>query len=238
MLKHLTAATLLTVALGADTDGTSRAQTAPAQACRNAVTSATTQTKGLNGFTSTTTTECRYDKATNKSTCTNLYEDSMGTKSKTVAVTTFASLEQAIDEVKVVPPLKLSTRTDLSGTGSRGAIESTLLYTHDERRRLTQEVASSRQGSGYTMTYTEWDASGRPTAGSTTFIKGPTTSLKVAYDDATRTVTTTTGAGNQWVTCDMVYDADGNASSTSCRSPDGPSSASKTTTTATEKICR
>ncbi len=48
------------------------------QECRIAATAATTRTKGP-GFSAETTTACQFDKATNKSTCTNKYADSIGT---------------------------------------------------------------------------------------------------------------------------------------------------------------
>ena len=69
------------------------------------------------GFSAETTTTCQFDKATNKSTCTNQYSDSVGTKTTTVSVTTFASLAEAIDEIKVIPPRRRSVRTDTTTTG-------------------------------------------------------------------------------------------------------------------------
>jgi hypothetical protein len=208
------------------------------QECRVAATSSTTKTTAQHGFSSTTTTACRYDKAANKSTCTNLYEDTVGTKTKTVSVTTFASIADVIDEVKVNPPKRLSTKVETTGEGNRGPTDATLVYTYDDQRRLTKEAASSKNAPSYTTTYTAWDKSGRPTAGSTVFTKAPRTAIKIAYDEAARTVNTTTGVGSQWITCEMKFDVNGNAASTACKSPVGPASESTTTTTATENICR
>jgi hypothetical protein len=73
------------------------------------------------------------------------------------------------------------------------------------------------------------------------FPKAPTTSTETSYNDATRTMTTTTGTGAYRITCDMVYDANGNPAATACHPPGGTPgsmSRSKTETTATEKICR
>ena len=48
--------------------------------------------------------------------------DSIGTKTTTVSVTTFASLAEAIDEIKVIPPRRRSVRTDTTTTGDRGSL--------------------------------------------------------------------------------------------------------------------
>ena len=93
-------------AIGAKWTTTEQAKSA--QPCRIGATAATTRTEGQKGFWSEVTTACRFDKATSQSTCTNEYVDSVGTKTTTVSVTTFASLADAIDEVKVIAPLRLS----------------------------------------------------------------------------------------------------------------------------------
>ena len=49
------------------------------QECRTAATAATTRTKGI-GFSAETITACQFDKATNKSTCTNQYLTASGRK--------------------------------------------------------------------------------------------------------------------------------------------------------------
>jgi hypothetical protein len=59
--------------------GMSQTGAATAQACRTAATASTTKSTSP-GFTSQTSTTCRYDKATNKSTCTNKYKDSFKQK--------------------------------------------------------------------------------------------------------------------------------------------------------------
>ena len=99
MLRTLIAATLLAAPLiAADANGApgepgplevSQTGAAKAQECRTAATASTTKTTSP-GFTSETSTTCRYDKATNKSTCTNKYKDSFKTETTTVSVTTYA----------------------------------------------------------------------------------------------------------------------------------------------------
>jgi hypothetical protein len=225
---------LLAAAIAAPAAHATRQKTP--QECRVAATSSTTQTRAQNNVTSTTETTCRYDKGTNRSTCTNLYADSVGTKTKTVSVTTFASLADAIDEVKVIPPRRLSTKVETTGEGNRGASDAMLVYTYDAQRRLTKETATSKNAPAYTTTYTAWDKSGRPTLGSTTFAKAPTTALKIEYDG--NFVKTTTGVGSQWIACTLQFDVNGNPMATICKSPAGTTSESMTTLNTSERICR
>jgi hypothetical protein len=208
----------------------------PLQECRTAATAATTRSKGM-GFSAETTTTCQFDKATTKSTCTNQYSDSVGTKTTTVSVTTFASLAEAIDEIKVIPPRRRSVRTDTTTTGDRGSLTSSLVNTFDRENRLVQETGESSGGGTFMTTYTSWDEAGRPTAGKTVS-RGNINALTLAYDGSARTLTTTTDTGLQKLVCVLTFDADGNPAASSCRGPGGMTNGSVTTTTATEKICR
>jgi hypothetical protein len=244
MFRSLSAATLLAVgalaaqnaSLQARPDGGTPAKAAvPAgQDCRAMATAATTKSRGP-GFSADTTTTCSYDTATNQSTCTNKYTDSLGTSTTTVSVTTFASLADAIDEIKVIPPRRRSLRTDTTATGARGSAASSLANTYDNENRLIQEVGESPGGT-FTTTYTAWDEAGRPTAGKTV-MRANINSLTLAYDDKARTLTTTTDTGGQRLVCVLTFDASGNPIATSCKGPGGMTS-STTQPTATEKICR
>jgi hypothetical protein len=206
------------------------------QECRTAATAATTRSKGM-GFSADTTTTCQFDKAASKSTCTNQYADSVGTKTTTVSVTTFASLADVIDEVKVIPPRRRSVRTDTTTTGDRGSMTSSLVNTFDRENRLVQETGESSGGGTFTTTYTSWDEAGRPTAGKTVS-RANINALTLAYDGAARTLTTTTDTGLQKLVCVLTFDANGNPAASSCKGPGGMTNGSVTTTTATEKICR
>jgi hypothetical protein len=205
------------------------------QGCRVSATAAITRSKGT-GFTAEIVTACRHDKATNQSTCTNQYTDSAGTATSTVSVTTFASLADLIDEVQVIPPRRRSLRTDTTAASARGSSASSLVNTYDGQNRLVQEVGES-PGTTFTTTYTSWDEAGRPTAGKTVTLAS-INSLTLAYDNTSRTVTTTTHAGEQRLVCTQTFDANGNPAVTSCTGPGGMGNGSTTTTTATEKICR
>ena len=114
---------------------------------------------------------------------------------------------------------------------------NSLVNTYDRQNRLVQEAGESSSGGIFTTTYTSWDEAGRPTAGKTV-TKGNINSLTLSYDDAARTLTTTTDTGLQKLVCVLTFDANGNPAATSCKGPGGMTNGSTTTTTATEKICR
>jgi hypothetical protein len=208
---------------------------AQGQECRAVATAATTTSKGP-GFTAEIATTCQHDKATNQSTCTNKYADSMGTSTSTVSVTTFASTADLVDEVKVIPPRRRSLRTDTTATNPRGSSASSVVNTYDAQNRLAQEVGESPGGT-FTTTYTSWDEAGRPTAGKTV-TSASINSLTLEYNDKSRTLTTTTDSGGQKLVCTVSFDVNGNPAVTSCKGPGGMGNGSTTTTTATERVCR
>ena len=174
MLRNLIAAALLAAPLmataltsrPASRGRSKRVKPAPRrrQECRTAATASTTKTTSP-GFTSETSTTCRFDRTTSKSTCTNKYKDSFKTETTTVSVTTYARFEDALDETKVNPPRRRSLRTDTTAEGSKGKSTTSLVNTYDGQNRLVQEVGTSTPGTTVTTTYTRWDAAGRPTAG-------------------------------------------------------------------------
>jgi hypothetical protein len=207
-----------------------------AQPCRTTATEATTKHSGR-GFTAAATTSCQYDKTTNKSTCTTTYEDSLGTKTTTTSVSTFATLDDAIDETTVIPPRRRSIRTDTTGKGSRPVNATSLVNTYDQQNRLVKENGSAGNAATYTTTYTAWDEKGRPTEGKS--VSGASTNtLDLSYDDAKRTLIITTDTAGQRMVCTQAFDVNGNPVSSTCRGTAGSMNNSTTTTTATEKICR
>jgi hypothetical protein len=158
-----------------------------------------------------------------------------------VSITTFASVADAIDEVKVIPPLRLSTTIETKASGPRLESTTVVANSYDEERRLVKEDVTVTTARPYSTTYRSWDKYGRPTAGTTVFATTPPTALEMVYDDATRTVTTTSETGVYRLVCALTYDANGNPASTECHSPDGaPGSTSRSTTATmeTERICR
>jgi hypothetical protein len=227
--RHVTA-----LFVAASVAGTAATTATREQTCRVGPTQSTTKTSAQpGGHTSTTTTTCHYDKAKNTASCSSAYEDNLGTKTKSTSETTFASTSDLVDEIRTIPPRRLSLKTVTSGP-----IPTTLTYSYDDQKRLAKEVSTTAQGTVYTTTYVSWDKEGRPTKGKTVYTKAPATEVEITYNDAARTSTNKAGAGSQWVTCDVVFDENGNPASTSCQGVAGVSSKSATTTTATEKICR
>ena len=105
---------------------------------------------------------------------------------------------------------------------------------YDAQKRLVREVGTGPTGVQYTTSYTTWDAKGRPTSGTTVHPGGKNT-LGITYNDVTRTQTMTSTSQGQGVNCGATFDVNGNTVATQCY---GSVSSSKTTITATEKICR
>ena len=211
----------------------------PPPNCRTLATAFRTKTLHFTLSTTsfTTTTDCTYDKTSNIVTCTTQRNDKRA-KATTVSVMTFDSLADWVDEIKVVPPLRRSTRTETTTTDARGS-ETTagLVNSYDVRGRLIKEVTDAPPGGDdFTTTYTLWDSAGRPTAG-TSEHRGWREKLSITYDDTKRAKVTTAISQGRRTICKTTFDANGNPTSSSCRGPDGQSGF-ETKITATERICR
>lgn len=150
------------------------------------------------------------------------------------SISRFASLDDLIGQAKAVPPLRRSTRTDTTIKTSSSSTTSSIANSHDAQKRLVRDIGTGSTGVQYTTTYTTWDAKGRPTA-DTTVHSGGKNNLTIAYDDASRTQTTTSASQSQAVNCTATFDANGNTIATSCLVT---LSGSKTTIAATETVCR
>jgi YD repeat-containing protein len=140
----------------------------------------------------------------------------------------YNSIADFVNEVGVVPPRALVTQsTSTSGPGcGSAAITSTITYSYDAQRRLTQAV----QG-GQTITYTAWDSAGRPTAGNST----GGMSISHVYVDAARTDTVTTISNSSTTTVRLTYDANGILLSEVYLT--GPSHTVTWTTASTNMVC-
>jgi hypothetical protein len=74
--------------------------------CRNYWTAATLGT--ISGsFTSTTALSCTLDQPTLQFRCTHNYSDNQGTQRTFNTVTTYASVADIVDEIRVIPPVTL-----------------------------------------------------------------------------------------------------------------------------------
>jgi YD repeat-containing protein len=113
-----------------------------------------------------------------------------------------------------------------------GGTTSTVSYNYDASGRLTSTVTTAL-GVSSTTTYTAWDSSGRPTAGSF-----PGTTIANSYNDATRTwVQTLTPARGGASTTTTTFDANGNQV-TVVNTSGNVTSTTTFNTTATARVCK
>ncbi len=146
----------------------------------------------------------------------------------TTSVFTYRSTADFVDEVRVIPGLSKQTSTTTTNTGACGAGTANVSYTYDGQGRLTSFTSGAS-----TTTYTAWDSSGRPTAGSF-----PGTTIANVYNDATRTwVQTQTAAGGAVSTSTMTFDANG-AQLMIVNVSGGNTSTTTFTNTATAQVCK
>jgi len=181
-------------------------------------------------FTSTTNGTCSFNPATVEGTCTNVYTDSMGGSFTSVSTTRNSSRGEVVDEVSVIPPLTLSSSTtsNILPGGTVPASGGTATRTFSGRRVLTQ-TNTPTSGPVSVTTYTAWDSSDRPTAATVTSATGGTSQQSFAYDNASRTQTSTASG----VSCTQVFDQNGNPTVGNC-----PGSTSTLTMLSTQQICR
>jgi hypothetical protein len=168
---------------------------------------------------------------------------------------TYSSVADFVDEGAVIGRALVSRSTS-SGTVStpdlRGGCVSapfpatSVNYTYDAQRRPTS--ASDSTGA-VTITYTAWDASGRPTRGTTTTSVCSSEPFSYGYDDAARTIVYTTERGGIG-TCPLstsiyVYDGMGllvrTSGTTTLPSPFGDSTITSVgvyLASATAQVCK
>ncbi len=197
--------------------------------CRTGVATYRIVTTSPGNFTSTTNGSCTFNPTTVEGTCTNQYTDTLGSSFTSVSTTRNSSRGEVVDEVSVIPPLTLSSSTTTTVSGpSLPASTGTSTRTFSGRRLLTMTSVSQPSGQTSTTTYTAWDSSDRPTAGSQVSA-GQTSAAAFSYDSATRTQTMTQSG----VTCTQTFDQNGNPAVGVC----GGSTATTTVLT-TQQICR
>ena len=144
MRMRVGGSTLIAIALAAQfqalrAEWTTTNQGKTAQTCRIGATTSKTRMEAQKGFWAESMSTCRFDKATSKSTCTNEYVDSVGTKATTVSVTTFASVADVIDEVKVISAVAALDHDRNQGFGTETGLD-------DGRRQLVRRRAAVGEG--------------------------------------------------------------------------------------------
>jgi YD repeat-containing protein len=153
----------------------------------------------------------------------------LGASLCTTSVFNYDSVADFVDEVRVVPGVTLTTSNTNTNSGACGPFSTTVTYAYDGQRRL-KTMASI----GGTTTYTAWDSSGRPTAGTTS--TGIT--ITNVYDNAARTLTQTQVASNGGQSVNVqTFDANG----IQLKVVNTDSSGTSTTTytnTSTAQVCK
>jgi hypothetical protein len=195
--------------------------------CRTYATAADVTTTAL-GQTFNARLTAAFNTSNNTSTITTM---SATGAPCTTSVSSYRSKDDFVDEVRVIPGVLMQTSTTTTNSGGCGSATSTVNYSYDSQRRLTS-FTTSVFGVSNTTTYTAWDSSGRPTAGSF-----PGTTIQNVYDDAARTLTqtqTTGGSSSRTVT---TVDANGNQLSVVATSG-SVTSTTTFTNTATAQVCK
>jgi hypothetical protein len=172
---------------------------------------------------------CFFNQATNQLSCSYV----SGATPCYTQLQTFSSAADFVDEVSVVPPVKRLNSEVITNQGACGLPTRSTLFTYDGQRRLMRTV---EQGTGGTNTYTTWDSSGRPTAG--TNPGPPAATYTYAYSDANRTETLTTVAGALNVTTTTTYSADGIVTNINNAIASGATTTYVITPVGTAKVCK
>jgi hypothetical protein len=208
----------------------------PAGASCRTVASAThsVQTFTDTGQTVTVDSTCRLN-GTADVNCDGTFNDSVGGPGTMSQNSRFASRADIVDETAVNPPRTLSSGTTTVMTVNGVPFTITTTNTFDGQRRLTSTQSNGGVGIGTissTTTYTAWDSSGRPTAGTLALSPGGTFSVSIAYDAGNRTATRNSGLN----VCTQTHDANGNITREVCTG----TSPSTTTVTinSTQQICK
>ena len=167
--------------------------------------------------------------------CQLTFVDSAGGPGTGTQTTRFASRSDLVDEVAVVPPVSRALGTTTVTSAAGGSLTTTATHTYDGQRRLmsTQVVTAPIPviGSLTTITtYSSWDASGRPTAGTATGPGGST--VTISYDNTNRTVTQNTGPN----TCTQTYDQNGIIIREGCTGT--TASTTVVTVNSTQQVCK
>jgi len=195
----------------------------PAPACR---TYSAEEVRTLSGAASGNINQsCHFDAATLERVCT--MQSRTSASSFTLKLTDkYESIADFVDEIRVIPPIS-RIRTQARRFPSGPAPNADVTYSYDTQGRQTR-LTTAMAGRQQVVTYSAWDAAGRPTGALSNNV-----ALQYKYDDTARTMTITGPAGVETDT----YDADGNMIHEVSMDGGG------TTTfaikiTKTEKVCR
>ena len=199
--------------------------------CRTVASSQRAVRTFASGQTTTLDTTCSHNTSSNDVTClTNFTDTSTGTGTIN-QVSRFASRSDIVDEAAVNPPLARSSGTTTVVTVGGVSLTTTVNRSYDAQRRLASTVEAFQTPIGLintTTTYSAWDSSGRPTAGTSTGTAG-TFPVTITYDNANRTATRDLGVD----VCTVTHDQNGIIIREVCRAE-----STNVTVNATQQICK
>ena len=199
--------------------------------CRTGATSTHSVQTFSAGNTVTSDTTCSVAGST--VTCNSTFVDSVGGPGSMTQTSEFATRNDIIDEVATNPPLSRSQSTTTVTTVSGVSFTTTARNTYDAQKRLTSTaVVTQLPPISSTFTFSAWDSSGRPTAGTLTLSPGGQNPVSFTYDNANRTSTRNTGLN----ICTQTHDVNGIIVRESCTGTDP--STTVVTINSTQQICR
>ena len=202
-----------------------------AASCRTGATSSHSVQTLADGSTVTSDTKCSVSGST--VTCDSSFVDSRFGSGTMTQTSRYETRNDLIDEVATNPPLSRSQGTTTVTTVSGVAFTTTATNAYDAQRRLTSTaVVTQPSPLTATTTFSAWDSSGRPTAGTLTLNPGGQFAVSNTYDNANRTVRRDTGLN----VCTQTHDANGIIVGESCTGTGA--STTVVTINATQQICK
>lgn len=175
---------------------------------------------------------CTFNTATSEATCQGPFTDTRGGPGTITQTSRFASRSDFVDEASTNPPRTLSLGTTTVTTVGGLSLTNTATNSYDGQRRLVATIIASTPPLGdVSLTYSAWDASGRPTAGVMT-TPGATFPMSISYDAANRSATRNTGLN----VCTVTHDANGIIIRETCTGTTG--STTIVTILSTQSICK
>lgn len=180
----------------------------------------------------TTDTSCAFQDPADV-LCSDVFVDSEGGPGTGTQTTHFDAKADIIAEGAVNPPPTLALETTTVLTVSGTSFTTTATNSYDAHKRLAQTTITNPPplGGESTLTYSDWDSAGRPTAGTESLGSGPSGPISFTYDDAAHTVKRNIPPN----ICTDTYDQNGIMTGEDCTG----TTPSKTvvTTLATQQIC-
>jgi hypothetical protein len=203
--------------------------------CRTLAASQRSVQTFTDGVTVTTDTACSLSGT--DATCNSTFTDSRFGSGTMTQTSRFTSRSDIVDEAAANPPLARSLGTTTVTTVSGVPFTTTATNSYDAQRRLTSTVVVTQSPPlSVTTSFSAWDASGRPTAGSTTIPNVGQFPVTITYDNANRSVTRDTGLN----VCTQTYDTNANIIREQCNDRGGSTAPSTTTVNivTTQQICK